>query len=197
MIISSVKVLELNEKYHLVEGLGERDMKNPEGAGLDLRVEEVHRLTGESFLGADETGGKRHSPETELLWNIRIDGHKRITMKPGDYFLVKTMETIHSPDEKVYIEKNLPLVYLIPVVYPRTSLQRGGISLLCTKTDPGYKGQLTFGLANIGNQNFEFELGARMFNVVFEAVIGDLKRGYEGQHQGGRVTSEGKEERQK
>ena len=51
MIISSVKVLELNEKYKLVEGLGDRDLKNPEGAGLDLRVGEVSRLIGDSFLG--------------------------------------------------------------------------------------------------------------------------------------------------
>lgn len=196
MIISSVKVLELNEKYHLVEGLGERDMKNPEGAGLDLRVGEVYALNGHSFLGADETGGKRHSPETELLWNIRTDGNKRITMKPGDYFLVTTMETIYSPAEKIDIGDGLPPSYLMPVVYPRTSLQRGGIALLCTKTDPGYKGKLTFGLRNLSNQNFDFELGARMFNVVFEAVIGDVKRPYSGQHQGGRTTSQGETETQ-
>jgi len=196
MAISAVKVLELNERYHLVGGLGKRDLNNPEGAGLDLRVGRVEKLVGDSFLGADETGGKRHSPMIELVGDIETDGHKRITMKPGEYYLVTTMETIHSPKERVRVFWFLPSVYLMPNIYPRTSLQRGGVALLRTKTDPGYKGQLTFGLKNLGNQDFEFELGARMFNVVFEPVFGEIKRAYSGQHQGGRVTSGGKEETQ-
>ncbi|MEK6897222.1 MAG: hypothetical protein AABW93_01685 [Nanoarchaeota archaeon] len=192
MIISAVKVLELNSRYNLVEGLGERDRENPEGAGLDLRVGEVHRLIGDSFLGIEE----RSSSKTEKIASFDGDGNKRITMKPGDYFLVTTMETIYSPAEKIDIGDGLPPSYLMPVVYPRTSLQRGGIALLCTKTDPGYKGKLTFGLKNLSDQNFEFELGARMFNVVFETVLGEINRPYTGQHQGGRVTSEGRGERQ-
>ena len=194
MIISAVRVLELNEKYGLVENLGDRDRENPEGAGLDLRVGEVHRLLSGSFLPADDTGKKRYSPETELVGDIETDGHKRITMKPGEYYLVTTMETIHSPKEKVDIGHGFPPAYLMPVVFPRSSLQRGGVSLHATKTDPGYKGQLTFGLKNLGNQDFEFELGARMFNVVFEPVFGKIERAYSGQHQGGRVTSGGEEE---
>ncbi len=190
MIISALKVLELNEKYNLVEGLGERDRENPEGVGLDLRVGEVHVLREGSFLGIHG----RSSPKTEKIASFDSDGNKRIMMQPGDYFLVTTMETIHSPKEKVEIGEGMSPVYLMPVIYPRSSLQRGGIALLCTKTDPGYKGKLTFGLRNLGNQDFEFELGARMFNVVFEAVLGDINRGYGGQHQDGRVTSEGKKE---
>ncbi|MEK6840901.1 MAG: hypothetical protein AABX79_03030 [Nanoarchaeota archaeon] len=192
MILSALKVLELNEEYGLVEGLGERDAKNPEGVGLDLRVGEVHRLTGDSLIGIE----KRLSPKTEKIASLDIDGNKEIMMEPGEYLLVTTMETIHSPKEKVNIGEGMPPVYLMPVIYPRSSLQRGGIALLCTKTDPGYKGKLTFGLKNLSNQDFEFELGARMFNLVFEAVIGDINRPYTGQHQGGRVTSEGKEEKQ-
>ena len=71
-------------------------------------------------------------------------------------------------------------------------MQRGGISFHATKTDPGYKGKLTFGIKNQGKNKFVFELGARMFNIEFEPVIGEIKRVYSGQHQGGRVTSGGK-----
>ena len=84
----------------------------------------------------------------------------------------------------------------MPQVFPRSSLQRGGISFHATKTDPGYKGRLAFGLKNIGGQEFEFELGARMFNLVYHAVLGDIDRPYSGQHQGGRITSQGSTERQ-
>lgn len=192
MIISSVLVLELNKKYRLVEGLGDRDRENPEGAGLDLRVGEVSRLIGGSFLGVD----KRIGSKIEKIASFYENGKKKITMHPGDYLLVTTMETIRSPEEKVDIGEGMPPVYLMPLVFPRSSLQRGGIALLRTKTDPGYEGKLTFGLKNMGDQDFGFELGARMFNIVFEAVLGEIKRAYSGQHQGGRITSRGGEEKQ-
>ena len=59
MPISAVRVLELNEEHGLVKNLGDRDRKNPEGAGLDLRVGEVRRLLSGSFLPADDTGKNR------------------------------------------------------------------------------------------------------------------------------------------
>jgi len=196
MIISALKVLELNERYNLVSGLGERDATNPEGVGLDLRVGKVHALEGDSFLGADETGSRRHSPEIKTIRDIEKHGNRMFIMSPGEYFLVTTIEEVYAPKEKIDIGGGFPPVYLIPRISPRTTLQRGGISLLHTKTDPGYRGPLILGLKNEGNKDFKFELGARMFNVVFEAVIGDINRPYTGQHQGGRVTSQGKSETQ-
>lgn len=190
MIISPLLVLQLNEKHDLVSNLSEREAKNPEGAGLDLRVATVEKITGKSFLGVE----KRSSPETMLIGDIKRDGNKIVTLKPGEYFLVTTMETVYSPKEKIDIGYGFPPVSLMPLVFPRTSLQRGGISLLRTKTDPGYKGPLTFGLRNLGEYDFDFELGARMFNLVFEVVLGEINRPYSGQHQGGRVTSSGKTE---
>ncbi len=62
-----------------------------------------------------------------------------------------------------------------------------------TKTDPGYTGELTFALANLGNMEFRLELGARFANLMFVQVTGDVKRAYEGQWKGGRVSTEGKE----
>jgi|ETNmetMinimDraft_2_1059921.scaffolds.fasta_scaffold25283_2 deoxycytidine triphosphate deaminase len=194
MKISALTILELNEKYNLIEGLSERELNNPEGSGIDLRVGQVHKLVGDSLLGADDTGGKRYSPETELIGDIEKDGNKTITLKPGEYFVATTLETINAPTEKIKYESSLPEGYLIPKIWPRSSLQRGGVSFHATKTDPGYKGTLAFGIKNQGNSNFVFELGARMFNIEFEVVMGDIKRAYSGQHQGGRVTSGGQEE---
>jgi deoxycytidine triphosphate deaminase len=190
MILSALKVLELNEKYKLIEGLSERELENPEGTVLDLRVGQIHNIIGESFLGVKD----RYSSKTETIGDIKKDGNKKFTIKPGEYYLVTTMEIIHSPSEKVQYDDLLPRGYLVPKVFPRSSLQRGGVSLHFTGTNPGYKGQLTFGIKNLGNQDFIFELGARMFSVEYEAVVGDIKRAYSGQHQGGRVTSDGKVE---
>ena len=160
MIISPLKILELNERYNLISGLSERELNNPEGVGFDLRVGSASRISGKSYLGVEE----RTSPLVREVGDIRIDGNKVITMTPGSYLLVSTMEVVHSPKEKVDIGYGLPPVYLMPDIYPRTSLQRGGISLLATKTDPGYQGKLVFGLKNLGSHNFDFELATRSQN---------------------------------
>jgi deoxycytidine triphosphate deaminase len=190
MILSSLKVLELNKEYNLIEGLSERELENPEGTVLDLRIGQIHNIISESFLGVQE----RYSSKTETIGDIKKDGNKKFTIRPGEYYLVTTMEIIHSPAEKIKYDNSMPEAYLIPKICPRSSLQRGGISLHFTSTNPGYKGQLTFGIKNQGNQDFIFELGARMFSVEYFAVVGDIKRAYSGQHQGGRVTSDGKVE---
>lgn len=194
MKISALIILDLNKEHNLIEGLSERELNNPEGSGIDLRVGQVHKIVGDSFLGADNTGGKRYSPETELIGDLSKDENKQITIKPGEYLLVTTVEVINAPVEKIKYDSSLPEGYLIPKVWPRSSLQRGGVSFHATKTDPGYKGVLTFGIKNLGESDFVFELGARMFNIEYEVVVGDIARAYSGQHQSGRVTSGGEKE---
>ena len=194
MKISAVKILELNPQHDLIGSLADRELNNPEGSGIDLRVGSVHRIVGDSFLAADGSSRERYSPKIEEVGDIEKEGNKLITIKPGEYFLVTTIETIHAPAEKIKFDAFFPEGYLIPKVWPRSSLQRGGVSFHGTKTDPGYKGKLTFGIKNMSNENFNFELGARMFNIEYEPVIGDLKRAYSGQHQGGRITSGGQKE---
>ena len=194
MKISALKILELNSKYDLLKDLAERELNNPEGSGIDLRVGVVNKIIGESFLAADGSSRERYSPKLELVGDIENDGNKLIVMSPGEYLLVTTMEIIHAPAEKIKYHELFPEGFLIPKVWPRSSLQRGGVSFHATKTDPGYKGKLTFGIKNLGSEDFRFELGARMFNIEYEPVIGEIKRAYSGQHQGGRVTSEGQKE---
>ncbi len=192
MKLSSLKVLELNRRYNLIEGLSERESENPEGIDLELRVGRVEKIFGDSFLGVD----KRSSPKTELVADIEQDGNKRIIMRPGDYFLVRTIEKINCPSEPVDYENGQPLRYIIPDIRPRVSLQKGGVSLHCSTTNPGYSGPLVFGLKNNIDFEFHFELGARMFKIYWEPVAGEIKREYAGQHQGGRMTSSGEKETQ-
>jgi len=197
MILSGLKILELNKKYNLIEGLSEREQFDPEGSDLELRVGQVEVATGPGFLGIEE----RSTPGTKIIANIEIDGEKRINMKPGDYFLVKTMEKVNIPSKKIPIKKGFfgffgfPR-YFRPSILPRSTLQRCGIILVSTSSNPGYNGQLTFGLYNAGKEDFDFKLGARMFKIEFEEVIGEIGRSYSGQYQGGRTTSQGRKEKQ-
>lgn len=193
MIISAVRILELNEKYKLIGGLGKRDATNPEGVDIDLRVGRVEKIIGESFLGVT----KRSSAQTSLIGDIKEDGSKKIRMEPGDYFIVSTIERINCPSNPIVYEEGLPPRYIIPDIRPRVSLQKAGISLDCSTTNPGYSGTLVFGISNNSRYPFTFELGARMFKIYWQPVIGEIKRPYTGQHQGGRTTSQGQLENQK
>ncbi len=187
MIVSAAHILSLNEKYHLIENLAEREL-DPEGTGFDLRAGEIFRLKSGGFLGVTE----RKTSEVELV-NKVSETSKKITLNPGEYFLVKTMEKVNLPSEKIAISIGSEPVYLMADVYPRSTLQRCGVYLLTTKTDPGYSGELTFGLINLGPFPFELELGSRIANLVFHEVYGELSRAYGGQWKGGRVTTERKE----
>jgi len=133
MILSALKVLELNSKYNLIEGLSEREIENPEGTVLDLRVGQIHNIIGESLLGVVE----RYSSKIETIGDIKKDGNKKFKIKPGEYYLVTTMEIIHSPSEKIKYDEFFPEGYLVPKIFPRSSLQRGGVSLHFTGTNPG------------------------------------------------------------
>jgi deoxycytidine triphosphate deaminase len=186
MILSTKKVLELNTQYKLLENLDEREAY-PEGVGIDIRVGEVYKLIGEGFLGRTE----RKTPDIEKIADIQ-KGDKEIIIQPHDYVLVKTMEKVNLPGEKIKIDDGEP-VYIMADVYPRSTLQRCGLYLMATKTDPGYSGELTFALTNLSNSPFRLELGARIANIVFEQVVGDIFRAYEGQWKGGRVATDTKE----
>ena len=185
MIISAKKVLELNKKYKLIENLSKREL-NPEGVGLDIRVGEVYKIEGKGYLGVDI----RKTPEVRKIADIR-QGDKRVVLSPGEFVLVKTIEKVNVPSTKIVIEEDEDPIYLMLDVYPRSTLQRCGIYFMGTKSDPGYYGELTFGLVNIGNAPFELELGARIANLVFKVVKGDICRPYDGQWKGGRVGTEG------
>jgi|FLOH01.1.fsa_nt_gi dCTP deaminase len=186
MILSAKKVLELNEKYQLVEGLSERELNNPEGVEVELRVGEIYALTSEGYLGVEN----RKSPDIEKVADIKED--KEYIVQPGEYVLVKTIEIIHSPAEKVEVEPGRSH-YLMPTIYPRSTLQRCGVLLRSTTTNPGYKGELTFGLVNLNKFPFRLELGTRICKLVFAEVVGELARTYSGQWAGGRVSTKTEE----
>lgn len=192
MILTSLRVLKLNKKYHLIEGLGERDQFNPEGIDIDLRVGKVEEIAGESFLGVKD----RSSAITKVIGDVKTDGSKVISINPGDYFLVTTMEKINCPKKPVRYVWWLPKAHLIPDIRPRVTLQKAAVSLDFSTTNPGYSGPLVFGISNNGYYPFKFELGSRMFKIYWSPAIGGIKRTYEGQHQGGRSTSQGKLETQ-
>jgi deoxycytidine triphosphate deaminase len=174
------QVLKLIKEEGLIEDLGPRDLNNPEGVGVDLRMGEAHKIIeGGAFIETDgEAGlGRRKGVKTEMIAKFHegAETQEEIEIKPGEYLLISSMETINTPTN------------LMPMVYPRSSLFRAGLLLLVTKTDPGYKGSLTMGLTNLSQFPVKLQMGARVCNIVFYQIEGEGVE-YRGQHQGGRIS---------
>lgn len=176
MILGPKRLLELVKEKKLVEGLSERELTNPEGAGFDLRLGEVYKILGTAFLGETE----RKTPDINLVASYKEGEKRTITIKPGEFYLVKTIESFNTPEDLTVNFK------------PRTTTFRSGLFLRTGNVAPGYKGPVTFGLKNEGPVEVTIEMGARFVHAQFEEVKGGGNM-YRGQWQGGRVTTKKKE----
>jgi deoxycytidine triphosphate deaminase len=186
MILGIKKLHELVKEIKLVEGLCDREMNNPEGAGFDLRLGEVFELEGDGFLGVEE----RQTPTAKSVAKANPNCAEGFEIKgvadetedafifaPGKYYLIKTMEKV-----------NLPTT-LSGVVFPRTTMFRSGLGMFNGIVQPGYSGELTFGVCNLGSSNIKISFGARVAHITFHEVLGEGNQ-YKGQWQGGRVSAD-------
>jgi deoxycytidine triphosphate deaminase len=174
MILGVDKLHRLVKTKKLVVGLCERELKNPEGAGFDLRLGEVYEISGPGFLGEIE----RKTPDIKLAAKYGRD--KFFIFKPSRYYLIKTIEKVNTPAD------------ILILFRPRTTMFRSGLAVFTGNASPGYCGELTFGLANLGKSQIKIELGARVVHAMFYEVKGKTRL-YRGQWQGGRVGAKKKE----
>jgi len=176
MVLGINKLLKLVKEKNLVENLCQRELKNPEGAGFDLRIGELYEIEGKGFLGIEE----RKTPSVRLIAKFNSEIPKKIFLKPKTYYLMKTVEKLNMPQD------------LLALFTPRSTIFRSGVYIFGGQTAPGYKGELTVGIYNLGNEEFELEMGSRVIHIMFFEVKGKSNL-YQGQWQGGRVTTRKKE----
>jgi len=179
MILGIKELHKLVKEKKLVENLCEREQNNPEGAGFDLRLGEIYELEGDGFLGVEE----RDTPNINLVAKNeegKDEKSNSFTFEPGKYYLIKTIEKVNLP------------INLSGIIFPRTTLFRSGLALFNGIVQPGYSGELTFGICNMGKSNIRVSFGARIVHITFHEVLGEGNQ-YRGQWQGGRVSTDGKE----
>ncbi len=176
MILGPKKLLQLVKTKKLVEGLSERELTNPEGAGFDLRLGEVYKIKGKAFLGETH----RKTADIELVLKYTQNKKSSLKIKPKEFYLVKTIESVNMPND------------LTASITPRSTTYRSGLFIRTGNVPPGYCGELTFGLSNEGPATVVIELGARIAHIQFHEVKGGGSM-YRGQWQGGRVTTKKKE----
>lgn len=176
MVLGIEKLHTLVKEKKLVEGLSERELKNPEGAGFDLRIGEIYEIEGQGFLGVTE----RETPNMKLIASFAEEKTQEVLLKPHTYYTVKTIESVNMPED------------LLALMTARSTLFRSGVSMFCGQVPPGYKGGLTMGIYNFRDIDFRLEMGARIVHIMFFRVEGTGNM-YRGQWQGGRVTTTNKE----
>lgn len=177
MIIGPKKLLELVKKINLVENLSERELTNPEGAGFDLRIGNIYKISGgKAFLGIDE----RETPTMKELATFHPKKKKTFIFMPQEYYIVTTIEKVKLPHDVTINFK------------PRTTTFRSGLYVRSGNVAPGYFGALSFAVVNHGPIPVEVELGARIIHAQFYIVEGGGNK-YRGQWQGGRVTTKKRE----
>lgn len=172
MVLGVDELLKRVKKEKLVEGLSDRELNNPEGAGFDLRLGEVFTNQGKSFLGIDT----RKTPELVLVAKYDEKKNNKITIKPGDFYLTRTIESVNLPGN------------LTAILYTRGTLIRSGIIHERSQTAPGYKGKLITALYNAGQCEVEIEMGCRYLHIQFYKLTGKGSK-YRGQWVGGRLAA--------
>ena len=176
MVLGIKELHALVKEKKLVEGLSERELVNPEGAGFDLRVGELYEVSGQGFLGIEE----RETPDAKLVASFVEGERKEVLLKPHTYYTIKTVETVNIPDN------------ILAMMTARSTLFRSGVSFFGGQVPPGYEGGLIMGVYNFRDTDFKLEMGARVVHIMFFEVKG-IGNKYRGQWQGGRVTTENKE----
>jgi len=165
MFLSTSEIKRNIKERNLIENFEEKCIQS---AGYDLRVGKFYTLKSKGKIGINE----RNLPDIEEKENLNKNF---VEISPYEYLLVKTIEKVNMPEN------------LVGFIFNRSSLFRCGCTIISAIVDPGYKGELTIGLKNLNNFKHEIEKGARIAQIAFSYVEGEVKI-YNGKYQYGRVV---------
>jgi dCTP deaminase len=166
MILSDTDILgRLGEGNLVIEPLADPDLQ-VQPASVDLRL-------GREFLEFRRTNIPCIHPTSErevddYVTETVVDEGNEFILHPGDFVLGTTMERVEVPDD------------LIAHVQGRSSLGRLAIVIHATAgiVDPGYRGQITLELSNLGAAPVALSPGMRISQVLFTELKTAAARPY-------------------
>jgi len=152
---------------------------------------EIRGLLGKAIIGGSEDCIRINSYEVRLGHHARFDstgeevdlpnGHY-LEIEPGDFVTVESLESLDfSAQTLESIGKPCGLFGLIT---PTTTMMREGFLFASTKVDPGYSGNLNWGIRNSSIKTVRLQQGERLFKLTLmelsenekpEKVYGDSK----------------------
>lgn len=92
-------------------------------------------------------------------------------LKHGELSLVATMEFISLPDD------------LAATLGGRSSFGRKGVLLGAGYIDPGFRGNLTLCMVNMGPADIPVAKGTRIVQMLIHPILGDVENTYSGNYQ--------------
>ena len=166
MILSDTDILaRLADGDLVVEPLEDPDLQ-VQPASIDLRL-------GREFLEFQHANIPCIHPMSErevaeYVEETRVDADGEFILHPGDFVLGTTKERVEIPDD------------LIAHVEGRSSLGRLAIVVHATAglADPGYRGQITLELSNLGTAPVALTPGMRISQLTFTALSSPAARPY-------------------
>lgn len=148
----------------LIENMIDEDTQlQPNSVELTLRS--VEALGGAGAVDFDNS--QRQVPQSE---NIDFDSEGWILLAPGVY-KVTFNEIV-----------NIPLD-LAAIARPRSSLLRCGVTVESAVWDSGYRGRSESMLVVYNPYGFRVKKNARLLQLVFYSLRGEVRQGYNGRYQ--------------
>jgi dCTP deaminase len=134
-------------------------------------------LSDEEILEHLKNGEIKITPfETSCLNPAGYDlrSSSEVVIKPKQYELTATLETV---------ELGLKVTGSLHI---RSSLAREGIVGSFAVVDPGFRGQLTLNLHNVGEKEITIKEGEPIVQIVFHKLGSPARKGYSGLYQNSR-----------
>lgn len=97
-----------------------------------------------------------------------------IILKKGKLTLVPTIEYVSLPAD------------LCAVLWGRSSFGRKGVVLGAGYIDPGFRGNLTICMTNLGTEDIQITKGMRIVQMLIHTVDGEVENTYNGNYQDSR-----------
>jgi dCTP deaminase len=166
MILSDADIERRLERGDLaIEPLADPDIQI-QPASVDLRL-------GQEFLEFQRTNIPCIHPNSEqevseYVSETEVEGDGEFVLHPGDFVLGTTVERVEIPHD------------LIAHVEGRSSLGRLAIVVHATAglCDPGYEGQITLELSNLGAAPVSLTPGMRISQLTFTQLSSPAERPY-------------------
>jgi dCTP deaminase len=133
---------------------------------IDLRLDNTFRIFNHSkyaYIDLRENLGI-----DKIMTEVKVKDNEPFIMQPGDYVLASTIESIEIADD------------LLGRIEGRSSLGRIGIIVHGTASvfDPGWVGNATMELGNLGNMPVALYPGMRICSFTFEELKSPTTKPY-------------------
>ena len=133
-------------------------------SSVDLRLDRLFRI----FKKTDHPLINVREPCDDCTQLIQVEGDEPFVIRPGEFVLANTLETITLPDD------------LVARLDGRSSLGRLGLLVHATAgyVDPGWSGKLTLELANAAQMPIAVYCGMKICQISFLRLSTPVERPY-------------------